>query len=112
MYKLKNPSKELAERILNEVGFEERMVGYRMQVSKGFMQIPLYSFEEVVGLLHVKYPYMEIYNLESWVRNIMGDEELADRIKTLAENDGSDLDKLLAAGRLMGQRLMQCQKMG
>ena len=110
MNTLDKPSRDMADKILKEVDFDSRLTGFRLNTGKGFMKVDMYSFEEVVGLLHVKYPYIEIDKLESWVRNTMEDAELADRIKELAENNGSELDKLLAAGRLMGQRLMQCKK--
>lgn len=110
MNKLNDPSKELARRIASELGFEDRLVGYSMKAHKGFMRIPLYSFEEVVGFLYTPIPWMELPELETWVRETMGDQELADRIKEQIGKDAPDIEKTICIRDLMGQRLIQCKK--
>jgi hypothetical protein len=110
MIKLSDPSKDLARRIVGELGFDDRLVGYTMKTHKGFMQVPLYSFEEVVGFLNTPIPWIELSELEAWVRETIGDEELAARIKKQIGKDAPDIKKTVFIRDLMGQRLIQCKK--
>jgi len=48
MKKLKNPSRELAMKILSEVGFEDRLIGFSLRERTGPMPVVMYKFEEVV----------------------------------------------------------------
>jgi hypothetical protein len=108
MEKLTFPSKRLAARILSEVGFEDRLMGYRLGERTGPMSIPLYSFEEVVGLLNEPHPRIDFNRLEEWVRDSMGDVELAGKIRDLLREDISDQDRSLRIRDLMALRLHQC----
>ena len=54
MVKLSEPSMELAEKLLREVGFEERVVGVKMTPRAGNRVSSIYSFEEVLGFLHTE----------------------------------------------------------
>jgi hypothetical protein len=110
MEKLTFPSKALAARILTEVGFEERLMGYRLGERTGPMSIPLYCFEEVVGLLNEPHPRIDFNRLEEWVRGTMSDVELAGKIRDLLEEDMSDQDRSLRIRDLMALRLHQCMK--
>ncbi len=110
MEKLTLPSKALATRILTEVGFEERLMGYRLHERTGAMSITLYSFEEVVGLLNGPHPRIDFNRLEKWVREIMGDLELAGKIRELLKEDMSDRDRSSGIRDLMALRLHQCMK--
>ena len=110
MKKLKQPTKELASRILGEFNFEQRIVGYCLKNNKGFMQIPMYSFEEVVGFLNTPIPYIEIDELEGWIREVMDDKELADIIRRQNEQDMPEMAKIFFIRDLMVQRLIQCKE--
>ena len=107
MKKLTSPSKGLAARILTEVGFSERLIGYRLRERTGPMSITLYSFEEIVGLLNEPHPRIDFNLLEKWVRNTMGDLELAGKIRDVLNEDMSDQDKSAQIRDLMGLRLHQ-----
>ena len=108
MEKLTFPSRALAARIATEVGFKERLMGHRLGERTGPMSIPLYSFEEVVGLLHEPNPRIDFNRLETWVRDTMGDVELAGKIRDLLREDISDRDRSLRIRDVMALRLHQC----
>jgi len=48
--------------------------------------------------------------LERWLRETMGDKELADRINLLINKDTSDQKKSIRIRNLMIERLVQCKK--
>jgi len=108
MKELKAPSKELIKRILTEVDFEERLVGYLIRQRTGPTSITLYSFEEVVGLLCYPQPRINSIQLEEWIRVVMDDEELAEKIKEIIDKDISDQHKSLLVRDQMAMRLSQC----
>jgi hypothetical protein len=83
------PSKDLTERVLNEVDFEDRLTGYRLSKRTGVTTIRLSSFEEVVGLLNETHPRLDFDRLEQWIRETMGDPELSGKIRESGKNWGS-----------------------
>ncbi len=107
---LSEPANELATRILAEVGFEDRLIGYRLKERSGLMSITLYSFEEVVVLLSDSNPRIDFNRLESWIRETMGDSELAGKVKQVIAVDTSGQDKSFLIRDLMIERLLQCKK--
>jgi len=109
MGKLPRPSQGLAARILTEVGFEDRLIGYRFHMRLGAISTSLYSFEEVLNLLNDQHPRMDFVLLEKWIREVMGDVELAERIKAIARKDFSDQGKTYRIRDLMAERLGQCK---
>ena len=109
-FRLSEPSKELAARILAEVGFEQRLVGYNLRERTGPMPVTLYSFEEVVGILYEPHPRIEFNRLKQWISTVMGDRELAQNIKEIVEKEVSDQAKLFQIRDLMGERLLQCKR--
>jgi hypothetical protein len=108
MMELTSPSKDLAERVLTEVGFEDRLTGYRLRERTGATTIRLYSFEEVVGLLNDLHPRLDFDRLERWIRETMGDPELAEKIEDVIQEDMSDRVRTLRIKDLMALRLYQC----
>ena len=110
MDRLSEPTNALAKTILTEVGFEDRLIGYRLRERSGPMPMTLYSFEEVVILLSDSGPRIEFNRLERWLRETMADDELADRIKLLIDRDRSDYEKSVCIRNLMLERLIQCKK--
>jgi hypothetical protein len=110
MEKLREPERDLATRVLNEVGFEDRLIGYRLRERAGAIMTPLYSFEEIVHLLNDRFPQLNFNRLEKWIRDVMGDEELAARIKEAIEQKSNDHDRTHSIRILMGERLCQCKK--
>ena len=108
MLGLTPPSMGLAERVLTEVGFEERLTGYRLRERTGAMTIRLYRFHEVVGLLNDPHPRIDFYHLKQWVKETMGDPELAGKIEDVVQEDMSGQDRTIRIRDLMAQRLYQC----
>lgn len=109
MSKLGKPSEDLARRIRGELGFEDRFVGYRLRAGKGFLPVPVYSFAEAVGLLSAPDPFLELQLLEQWVREKIGDPELADLIAQQMATSVSLSLKLTRVRDLMALRLIQCR---
>jgi hypothetical protein len=108
MIELTSPSKEVAKRILAEVGFEDRITGYRLRERTGIMTIRLYSVEDVVGLLNDPHPRLDFARLQRWVGETMGDPELAGRIGDALQEDTSEQVRTIRIRDLMAQRLYQC----
>lgn len=110
MQTLSMPDEHLRARVLREVGFDERLVGYRMRERTGPMPESLYSFEEVVHLLGDKLPYVSPEQLRQWVETITEDSELAAAVADVNEEETNDLDRLSRIRTLMAERLCQCKK--
>jgi len=110
MQRLSTPDEHLAARVLREVGFEERLLGYRLRERTGPMPASLYSFEEVVHLLGDKCPYVSPDGLQQWVDSVTEDAELAAAIADVIRVETNDRDRLSRIRTLMGERLCQCKK--
>jgi hypothetical protein len=109
MKELSKPDEELVFRVLGEVGFEERIVGYRISERLGPVKTSMYSFEEVVNFLNDKFPQLEFEELEKWIRVVMKDEELALKIAKAVEEETNDHDRTERTRTLMQKRLSQCK---
>ena len=71
MKQLSEPTKELSLCILEEVSFDDRIMGFKFRERTGPMSVPLYSFKEVVYFLNDSFPRVDFAILETWIRNIM-----------------------------------------
>ena len=109
MENLSTPSKKVISQILQEVGFKDRIIGYSVNFRSGPDRLSLYSLEEVFALLNVPHPQIDFNQLVIWVRDVIQDKELADRIKTVIAHKASNRDKLLRIRDLIGWRLIQCK---
>ena len=109
MENLSEPSPELVSLISREVDFKDRLIGSNLHERAGIKTISLYSLHELYMMLNKRYPQIDLYKVERWVRMVIKDEELAAKIKTLLEQPGIDLDKLLQTRDLIGLRLTQCR---
>ena len=56
-------------------------------------------------------PRVDFLALQEWVRKVMGDEELAERIVAAVKEETNDHDKAVSARNLMEERLAQCKRM-
>ena len=108
MEKISEPSRELVSLISREVDFKDRLIGSNLHERAGVKTIALYSLHELYMLLNKPYPQIDLHKMERWLRTVIKDEELAARIKTVMEQPGSDIDKLLQIRDLVGLRLTQC----
>lgn len=110
MQTLSTPDEHLAARVLREVDFDQRLIGYRMRERTGPMPTSLYSFEEVVHLLGDKSPYVSVEQLEQWVETVTEDAELAAAMANVRQEETNDRDRMLRIKTLMGERLCQSKR--
>lgn len=109
MKRLEEPTKELAEKILGEVGFQDRLIGHKMRRRMGPVPVSLYSLEEAVRFLSEDIPQLDLDDLQAWVGEKIGDRELARAIEETSQKESSDQEKILLARGLMIARLAQCK---
>ena len=120
---LSNPSAMLAGTLLSEIGFEERFVGVKMSPKMGNVLCSIYSFEEAVDFFETDslgtlvgigggsaIQYLDLSRLQGWVREVFGDQELAEEMGKEIEKNKSYLDTAKNVKQLMQQRLDQCKK--
>lgn len=107
---LLKPNKKLAQRILKEVGFDDRIEGYRLRKRTGALPTTMYSFQELAGFLSDTCPRIDFTRLMNWIDNVMEDRELADKIDAVIRTDHSDREKMSKIGELVVFRLVQCKK--
>ena len=110
METLTTPSRELALRILDEVGFEDRITGSSLHVRAGVRTLSLYSLEETFRLLKEPYPYIDLAQLEDWIRTVIKDEDLADKVKTVIAQKSNQQETIPLIRDLVGWRLIQCKQ--
>lgn len=122
MAKLPEPSKDIAARILAEVPFDRRLMGFRMTPRAGNTPMALYAFEEAVKFLHVdsledlltpggkgSVGYIDLGALKEWVEEVMGDKDLAAAIGEVIAEDSNYHDQANTVQGLMAERLSQCK---
>lgn len=107
MRELSEPSAAMAEVALQEVEFDNRIIGYRHHKRMGAVPVTLYKYEEIIALLSEKLPQIDYVELENWVRNIMGDPELADLIQDTGDSDLADVPRCKKIAELMFRRYIQ-----
>jgi len=104
------PTKELATRILGEVGFADRLIGHKMHRRMGPVPVSLYSFEEVVRFLTEDIPQIDLEDLHAWVGEKIGDKDLARAIEEISRKEMDDPEKYLHIRGLMAVRLGQSRR--
>lgn len=110
MEDLSTPSRELALSIEREVGLEERLTAGCLHPRSGVKVVDLYSVKEVFALLGEPFPQVDLSELEGWVRTVIGDAELAARIRFFSLRPGTAQERLLNIRDLLGLRLIQCRQ--
>ncbi|MDI3281340.1 MAG: hypothetical protein QJR13_08235 [Bacillota bacterium] len=119
---LSEPSRELALKLLREVEYEERLVGYKMSPATGNEQCSLYSLQEVADFLrmdslehyllkggHPFIGYIDLEELTRWVGEVLGDQELARALEEELKQGESYQSKVALVKPLLKQRLEQCR---
>lgn len=119
------PTQEQATSFMRELGFEDRFMGYVLKAS-GQMAVTVYTLEAAILFLgqdntattvvdqfpghDVHVAYMEPKSLVNWIREAIGDVELADAIEAasseIPEESGYPL-QLRSMRELMSQRFLQ-----
>jgi hypothetical protein len=110
MNRLAAPDKDLIVRILSQVGFKDRLTGYRAGERSGSARVSLYSFQEIAVFLGNPFPQLAFVDLEEWIRQVMGDVELGMRISEVVKEESNDYDRTQRIKVLMEERLAQCMK--
>lgn len=123
-HELTMPSKELAERLTGEVGFEERLVGVKMNQMGGANATALFSLEEAASFVKidrdevlsdmvgkVTVGYIDPNALARWIEGVFGDEELAAAIHAVADEAEFFADAVPPLKELLAMRLEQCREM-
>lgn len=123
MARLPEPSKDVATRILSEVPYNDRLIGFRMTPRSGNTPLSLYAFEEAVKFLHVdsledlltpgskgSVGYIDLEALKGWVSRVMDDQDLAAAIDEIVRNNDNYHDQANAVQTLMDERLQQCKE--
>jgi hypothetical protein len=111
MSRLSEPDPVLAARILADVPHEQRLVGYRCRARWGQIRASIYSVKEVALLLHDKQPMICLNDLQRWLRDVVGDAELSDRVAESLAAASPDRERLLQVCSLLDQRLEQCRRL-
>jgi len=110
MENLKAPSRDVALQLLDEVDFKDRLMASALHTRAGIRIVSLYSLEEVFLLLKEPYPQIDPAQLENWIRTIIRDGALADRIKAVIQQEAGNQDILHTIRDLVGWRLIQCKQ--
>jgi hypothetical protein len=111
MEMLKAPSRELAVRVLDEVGFEDRITGSSLHVRAGVRILSLYSLEDIFRLLKEPHPHIDLDQLENWIRTVIKDRELSDQIKEVLAQKSNQQEIIPLIKDLVGWRLIQCKQL-
>jgi hypothetical protein len=111
MQDLSAPSNKIISLIFKKVKFQDRLTGYALHGRAGSIRIFLYSLAEVFTLLNDSDPRIDFTELETWIRKVIKDEELANTLKNIIEMEGSVMDKTHRIRELIGWRLVQCRQM-
>lgn len=115
------PRPEQAQRVLAEVGFEDRLTGVKMSPMSGNKHFSLYSLSEVVEFLHMDRPeellrggagssvgYVDLSALGQWIGRVLGDKELAGQVAIEADASDNYLEGLGKIKPLLQNRIAQC----
>ncbi len=108
MQQLTAPSRELALRIFREVDFKDRLIGRILHLRGGIRTRSIYTLEEAFLLLKEPLPQIDLTKLENWIRAVIKDGELADRIKEAIAQRIMEQGRLQLIRDLVGWRLIQC----
>lgn len=115
------PTPERVAHALRELSYEERLVGHKMTPSAGNSACEMYSLAQaVVFLLGNRWDapllspgfkgtinWIDIELLVNWLRDVVGDPELADAIESQAMPLDSYRLQMERLGELFAQRMRQ-----
>jgi hypothetical protein len=118
---LNDPTRELAERVLREVGYDQRLVGLKMAAMGGAHPSDLFSLREAARFIHVDdyetalrdnhatVGYIDLKALARWIDEVIGDGELSAAIAELAGGDVFYGNIALSVKDLLVDRVTRCQ---
>ena len=121
MVSLPEPSRDVALRVVGEVGYEERLLGVKMRPMVGNQEHFIYSVKEVIEFLRMEsvedllttgsksyVGYIDLHVLKKWMAEVIGDQGLAEAIEKELEIRDNFKDQLTSVKALIEQRLDQC----
>lgn len=106
------PGVDLARRILREVPYADRLPAGRFRPPVGILQGHVRSLPAL--FLHLSpqpssLPGVNLKRLPDWIAGVVGDPELADRVRDAASTATCHVDGCLKVYHLVGQRLAQAE---
>ena len=104
------PDNELANRLLRNVSYAQRLPAGRLRPPVGIIPGDLRSLEEVYHHLSPddqSLPGVNLAALAGWVRDVLGDHEMSVRIGAAVKAAPSYVAGCLAIHDLVGKRLAQ-----
>lgn len=123
MQELNKPTPELAAKVMAEVEFPDRLVGYKMNPMSGYEQTSIYSLQECVPFLYMddlgqllakgnagSMGYMDLETLQKWVGDVLGDTELSTALRKEMDAVESYREQIAPVRELIIKRLEQCQE--
>lgn len=88
--KLSQPDKEVVHTVQSVMDWENRLDANIRAASMGLMTQRVYSLQEVYNLLSTAEAFVvDFSKLESWTREVLGDEELSAAIGDVKDSDNS-----------------------
>ena len=105
---LDTPTPALISKILQEVDFKDRFTACSIHERAGVKTASIYSISELYIFLNNKMPLIDFNKLELWVRTIIIDEHLANKLKSIIAEENSDLGKLSRIREVVRMRIGQC----
>lgn len=120
MADLAEPTASLIDKLTGEVGYDDRLVAYKVLGSSGATRLSLYRFEELVEFLdvpdgeqllirggHAYLPGIDPAELQRWVRDAIGDTELAAALAPYAHDGEGVALRLRSIRSLLRRRWAQ-----
>ena len=104
------PDNELADRLLTNVSYAQRLPAGRLRPPVGIIPGDLRSLKEVYHHLapdDQSLPGVNLTALAGWVRDVLGDHEMSARIDVAIKEAPSYVAGCLAVHDVVGQRLAQ-----
>jgi hypothetical protein len=106
------PDRDLAARILREVPFADRLPAGRFRPPVGILQGHVRSLPAL--FLHLSpqpssLPGVNLTRLPDWIAYVVGDRELADRVREAAASATCHVDGCLKVYHLVAERIAQAE---
>lgn len=110
------PSAQQARRLLDDVGFDDRLEGIRMTATQHVV-VPLFSLKKVAEFLSISdyaprigghIHHIDLNRLQAWVENTLGDAALAREIARQCEAGQCYAGSLALVKPLLQARVAQC----
>lgn len=109
MRQLTKPTDELVNRVLGDVEYDGRLVGYRIHKRYGPTEIVMYRFAEVVAFLREQHVLIDFDELVCWTKEVIRDSELEEAIKHVIASESDVKTRISLIQSILADRLNQCE---